>query len=107
MEETARKGWLIYDLQRHPAPYYFIGLIGKLTRLHPMVIHDGRISVARSLTRTEWLPRDQAWLLGVEEPDGKALRFEERYWETHRAKFTCANSNCANFIWLAVCRRCL
>jgi len=30
---------------------------GKLTRLHPMVIHDGRISVARSLTRTEWLER--------------------------------------------------
>jgi SAM-dependent methyltransferase len=57
MEVTARKGWLIYDLQRHPVPYYFIGLMGKLTRLHPMVIHDGRISVARSLTRTEWLAR--------------------------------------------------
>jgi hypothetical protein len=57
MEETARKGWLIYDLQRHPVPYYFIALMGKLTRLHPMVIHDGRISVARSLTRTEWLAR--------------------------------------------------
>lgn len=57
MEETARKGWLIYDLQRHPAPYYFIGLVGKLTRLHPTVIHDGRISVARSLTRAEWLAR--------------------------------------------------
>jgi SAM-dependent methyltransferase len=57
MEETARKGWLIYDLQRHPVPYYFITLMGKLTRLHPTVIHDGRISVARSLTRTEWLAR--------------------------------------------------
>src|SRR5258706_3483559 len=55
MEETARKGWLIYDLQRHPVPYYFITLMGTLTRLHPMVIHDGRISVARSLTRREWL----------------------------------------------------
>ena len=57
MEETARKGWLIYDLQRHPLPYYFITIMGKLTQLHPMVIHDGRISVARSLTRTEWLAR--------------------------------------------------
>jgi hypothetical protein len=38
-------------------PYYFITLMGKLTRLHPIVIHDGRISVARSLTRTEWLAR--------------------------------------------------
>jgi hypothetical protein len=57
MEETTRKGWLIYDLQRHPVPYYFITFMGKLTRLHPIVIHDGRISVARSLTRTEWLAR--------------------------------------------------
>jgi SAM-dependent methyltransferase len=67
MEETARKGWLIYDLQRHPVPYYFIGLMGKLTRLHPMVIHDGRISVARSLTRTEWLERiGEAGIAGEE-----------------------------------------
>jgi len=57
MEANARKGWLIYDLQRHVVPYVFIGLIGKLTRLHPMVIHDGRISVTRSLTRAEWNAR--------------------------------------------------
>jgi SAM-dependent methyltransferase len=57
MEQTARRGWLIYDLQRHIVPYAFIGLMGKLTRLHPMVIHDGRISVARSLTRAEWEER--------------------------------------------------
>jgi 2-polyprenyl-3-methyl-5-hydroxy-6-metoxy-1,4-benzoquinol methylase len=54
MEATARKGWLIYDLQRHAVPYFFIGLMGKLTSLHRIVIHDGRISVARSLTRAEW-----------------------------------------------------
>lgn len=54
MESNARRGWLIYDLQRHIVPYYFIGLIGRLTRLHRTVIHDGRISVARSLTRSEW-----------------------------------------------------
>jgi hypothetical protein len=35
-------------------PYAFIGLAGKVARLHPMVVHDGRISVARSLTRSEW-----------------------------------------------------
>jgi SAM-dependent methyltransferase len=57
MEATARKGWLIYDLQRHPVPLHFIGLMGRLTRLHPIVIQDGRISVARSLTRAEWLAR--------------------------------------------------
>jgi SAM-dependent methyltransferase len=57
MEATARRGWFIYDLQRHAVPFAFIGLMGRLTRLHPMVIHDGRISVARSLTRREWLAR--------------------------------------------------
>ena len=34
MESTARKGWLIYDLQRHVVPYFFIGLMGKVTSLH-------------------------------------------------------------------------
>jgi SAM-dependent methyltransferase len=57
MEATARRGWFIYDLQRHVVPFTFIGLMGKLTRLHPMVIHDGRISVTRALTRREWLAR--------------------------------------------------
>ncbi len=38
-------------------PYLFIGLMGLVTRLHPMVIHDGRISVTRSLTRREWQAR--------------------------------------------------
>lgn len=56
-EQIGRKGWIIYDLQRHPVPLHFIGLMGKVTRLHPMVIHDGRISVARSLTRAEWHAR--------------------------------------------------
>jgi len=57
MEMTARKGWFIYDLQRHPVPYHFIGLMRLVTQLHPMVIHDGRISVSRSLTRAEWEDR--------------------------------------------------
>lgn len=57
MEMTARRGWLIYDLQRHAVPHYFIGLIGKLTRLNPLMIEDGRISVARSLTAAEWRER--------------------------------------------------
>ncbi|MGH6789179.1 MAG: methyltransferase domain-containing protein [Pseudolabrys sp.] len=66
MEETARRGWVIYDLQRSVVPFYFIALAGVLLRLHPVVVHDGRISVARSLTRAEWerlivqagIPRD-------------------------------------------------
>jgi len=57
MEASARRGWLIYDLQRNAVPFYFIALAGALLRLHPVVVYDGRVSVARSLTRTEWRAR--------------------------------------------------
>jgi SAM-dependent methyltransferase len=57
METNARRGWFIYDLQRHALPYYFIGLAGRLMRLNRIVVHDGRISVARSLTAEEWYAR--------------------------------------------------
>ena len=43
METTARRGWLIADLQRHPVPYHAIGVAGPLSRIHPMVVEDGRI----------------------------------------------------------------
>ena len=54
MESYARRGWVIYDLQRSRVPFYFILLAGALLRLHPVVTYDGRVSVARSLTREEW-----------------------------------------------------
>jgi SAM-dependent methyltransferase len=54
MEASAARGWVIYDLQRRRVPFYFIALAGLLLRLHPVVVYDGRISVARSLTRAEW-----------------------------------------------------
>jgi SAM-dependent methyltransferase len=57
MEKTARRGWAICDLQRHRFLYHFIGLTGSLAWLHPMVVHDGQISVTRSLTRREWQER--------------------------------------------------
>lgn len=60
MEENARRGWVIYDLQRSVVPFYFIALAGLLLRLHPVVVYDGRISVARSLTKTEWNARLRA-----------------------------------------------
>ena len=57
MEDTARHGWLIADLQRHPVPYYAIAAAGSLLRVHPVVVTDGQISVTRSLTRAEWARR--------------------------------------------------
>lgn len=56
MEATARRGWLICDLERHPLPYHVIGVAGRLARIHPMVMKDGRISVTRALARPEWRP---------------------------------------------------
>ena len=57
VEFVARRGWVIYDLQRSLVPFHFIAVAGFALRLHPVVIHDGRISVARSLTRAEWTAR--------------------------------------------------
>ncbi len=57
MERTARRGWAICDLQRNRFLYHFIGLASRLARFHPMITHDGQISVARSLTRGEWKQR--------------------------------------------------
>jgi SAM-dependent methyltransferase len=57
VERHARRGWAICDLQRHRFLYHFIGLTAKLAGLHPMVVRDGQISVARSLTRPEWQER--------------------------------------------------
>ena len=57
MERTARRGWFICDLQRHPLPHAVIGFAGKLANLHPTVIADGQISVTRALTRSEWQAR--------------------------------------------------
>jgi 2-polyprenyl-3-methyl-5-hydroxy-6-metoxy-1,4-benzoquinol methylase len=57
METTARRGWAICDLQRNRLLYHFIGLSSRLARFHPMITHDGQLSVARSLTRREWQQR--------------------------------------------------
>jgi 2-polyprenyl-3-methyl-5-hydroxy-6-metoxy-1,4-benzoquinol methylase len=57
MEKTARRGWAVCDLQRSRFLYHFIGLASRLGRFHPMITHDGQISVARSLTYAEWEQR--------------------------------------------------
>ena len=57
MEAMARRGWAVSDLQRNRFLYHFIGLASRLARFHPMITHDGQLSVARSLTRREWQQR--------------------------------------------------
>ena len=55
MERNARRGWFINDLHRHPVAYYGFSVLSTATLLHPMVRHDGLISVARAFTRADWL----------------------------------------------------
>jgi hypothetical protein len=52
-------------------------LAGVVARLHPMVVHDGRISVARSLTRPEW--QDLIATAGPSAGDVKIRWFMYRY----------------------------
>jgi 2-polyprenyl-3-methyl-5-hydroxy-6-metoxy-1,4-benzoquinol methylase len=54
MDANARRGWFINDLHRHPLAYYGFMALSTATALHPMVKHDGLISVARSFRRQDW-----------------------------------------------------
>jgi len=54
MEGRARLGWFINDLHRHWFAYHGFRLLCALMRWHPMVRHDGAISVSRSFTRDDW-----------------------------------------------------
>jgi len=49
----ARRGVLINDLRRHWVSWAFIGLAGRLTRRHPMFVHDAPLSVLRGFTDDE------------------------------------------------------
>lgn len=54
MEKTARLGWSISDLHRHPVPYYFFRSFSKLARFHRFVQHDGPVSIGRAFTLSDW-----------------------------------------------------
>lgn len=54
MEATARRGWFINDLHRHALAYLGFPLLAGLLRVHPIVRHDGRLSIARAFRRDDW-----------------------------------------------------
>ena len=56
MEAEARVAWLINDLHRHAFAYFGYPLLATLMRWHPIVRHDGRLSIARSYRPGEWVP---------------------------------------------------
>ena len=56
MEAEAACGWLVNDLHRHRLAHAGFPLLATLARWHPMVRHDGRLSIARSYRPGDWPP---------------------------------------------------
>ena len=56
MQRHARVGWLVNDLHRHGFAYGGWPLLAALFRWHPIVRHDGHLSIARSYRPGEWPP---------------------------------------------------
>ena len=54
LEAMARQGWHIADLHRHVIPYYGFPVMAWMFGWHPIVRHDGTISIARSFRRADW-----------------------------------------------------
>lgn len=54
MERTARVGWLINDLRRHWLAWAGFRLLAFVCRFHPIVAHDGALSVRRAFTLADW-----------------------------------------------------
>jgi 2-polyprenyl-3-methyl-5-hydroxy-6-metoxy-1,4-benzoquinol methylase len=55
MEENARIGWFINDLERHPLPYYALKFGFWATRRHRFMRHDGPVSVASAFKKRDWV----------------------------------------------------
>jgi SAM-dependent methyltransferase len=55
MEANARD-WFVNDLHRHGFAHVGFPLLASLARWHPIVRHDGRLSIARSYRPHEWPP---------------------------------------------------
>lgn len=56
MDLHAKSGWFINDLHRHGFAYWGFPLLATLMRWHPIVRHDGQLSIARSFRPAEWPP---------------------------------------------------
>ncbi len=50
----ATRRWLILDLHRHWIPWTAVWAGTRLMRMHPMVVHDGPVSINRAFTRADW-----------------------------------------------------
>lgn len=56
MEGQAKLCWFVNDLHRHGFAWTGFPLLATMMRWHPMVRHDGQLSIARSYRPHEWPP---------------------------------------------------
>ena len=56
MDREARSGWFVNDLYRSRTAQAGFGMLATMLRWHPIVRHDGALSVARSYRVAEWAP---------------------------------------------------
>ena len=54
MDTHAKCCWLVNDLHRHGFAYFAYPLLAQLAGWHPIVRHDGHMSIARSYRPAEW-----------------------------------------------------
>ncbi|CAM3077760.1 Methyltransferase type 11 [Sphingomonas antarctica] len=54
MEAEATRGWFVNDLHRHGFAHLGFPLLATIMRWHPIVKHDGTLSIARSYRPGEW-----------------------------------------------------
>ena len=70
MDSHASAGWLINDLHRHRFAHAGFPLLATLFGWHPIVRHDGTLSIARSYRPGEWPPI----LAEAAVPDAQVIR---------------------------------
>jgi SAM-dependent methyltransferase len=55
MDNTARAGWFLNDLERSAWSSRLFGWMAKLARWHPFVRHDGPVSFRRAFREEDWV----------------------------------------------------
>lgn len=55
MQAAAARGWLINYLHRHPVAWAGFRALAAVLGWHPIVAHDGALSVRRAFARTDWV----------------------------------------------------
>ncbi|MDP1027849.1 methyltransferase domain-containing protein [Sphingomonas sp. KR1UV-12] len=52
--EGHASAWFVNDLHRHGFAYRGFPLLARIARWHPIVRHDGTVSIARAFRRSDW-----------------------------------------------------